>query len=131
MSYKIVLPGPPIPQKRSRIFAKGAMDPCWSAKQQHKEYILLKYPDIKTLDGALEVKLKFYSTFPKSMSKKRRPTAQKTTRPDLDNLVKYVLDMGNELLWKDDSFIVSFWAYKAYDEEERTEIEVKEFIGDL
>ncbi len=36
----------------------------------------------------------------------------KTTRPDLDNLVKNVLDALNGVCWRDDASVVALLAYK-------------------
>lgn len=45
-------------------------------------------------------------------------------KPDLDNLVKYILDCGNGILWYDDSQIFKIHAEKTYSNGPRTEIEV-------
>lgn len=117
----IILPGEPISQKRARIFAKGAMDPCWEAKEQHRSYIRQNYP-VKSETGPLRVYLRFYYQYPKSMSIKKRPIAKKTTRPDIDNLAKYIMDMANGLLWDDDAQIIDLNCSKEYSDESKTEI---------
>jgi Holliday junction resolvase RusA-like endonuclease len=43
-------------------------------------------------------------------------------RPDLDNLIKFVKDCANGVLWKDDSQIISLNASKAYHPDPQTEI---------
>lgn len=123
MTTKILLPGEPISQKRARIFAKGAMDPCWEAKEQHRSYIREHYQNI-CLSQALRVYIRFYYGFPKSMSEKKRLIAKKTTRPDLDNLVKYILDMGNGVLWEDDAQIIDLNCSKEYGDMPKTEITI-------
>jgi Holliday junction resolvase RusA-like endonuclease len=45
-------------------------------------------------------------------------------KPDLDNLIKWVLDCGNALLWQDDSMIYCIQAFKVYSPKPRTEIEM-------
>ena len=51
--------------------------------------------------------------------------------PDIDNLVKFVLDGMNGLVYKDDKQVVKLVAYKLYDSESdcggRTVVEVTEF----
>ena len=49
-----------------------------------------------------------------------------TKRPDLDNLIKFVLDSlgGRGIYWKDDSQVYSIVAQKLYDEKPRVVIEI-------
>lgn len=122
----IILPGEPIAQKRPRIFAKGAMDPCWEAKEQHRSYIRKHYPDIKPMTGAIHLILVFSYEYPKSWSQKKRVPSWKTTRPDRDNLGKYIEDMGKGLLWDDDSLIVCGPPFKLYTGEDRVLILYRE-----
>ena len=48
--------------------------------------------------------------------------------PDLDNLKKFVLDVLNEIVWRDDSQIVQLSGAKEYSENPRTEIIIEEII---
>ena len=45
-------------------------------------------------------------------------------RPDIDNLIKLFMDVGNKLLWKDDSLICGVFAKKEYSRNPRTEVEI-------
>ena len=61
----------------------------------------------------------FYIETPKSWSKKKRLEALEgrilpTSRPDLDNYVKAVLDGLNEILYNDDSQVIEISARKKY-----------------
>lgn len=63
------------------------------------------------------VKMDFYLTIPKSFSKRKRDKMDlepHTIKPDLDNLIKNVLDRGNGVLWKDDKVIRSIQATKSW-----------------
>lgn len=67
----------------------------------------------------LQVKLGFYLPIPKSYSKKQREAALAgvllpTKKPDIDNLVKGVLDGLNGLAYQDDKQIVALEAAKGY-----------------
>ena len=46
-------------------------------------------------------------------------------RPDIDNIVKIVMDAGNNILWEDDSQIVHIDAMKQWGINERLEITVR------
>lgn len=61
-------------------------------------------------EGALEVGIIFYIKRPKTCKNKLYPVV----RPDIDNLLKAVLDSLNGILWVDDSQIVEIKAKKDY-----------------
>ena len=50
----------------------------------------------------------------------------KRTKPDIDNLIKTVLDAANDHLWKDDNQIVEIHSFKQYAEEPKIILEVEE-----
>lgn len=67
----------------------------------------------------LQIRLEFYLPIPKSYSKKQREAALAgvllpTKKPDIDNLVKAVLDGLNGLAYQDDKQIVALEAAKGY-----------------
>ena len=47
-----------------------------------------------------------------------------TSKPDADNLGKFVMDSMNKIYWKDDSVIADLWIIKQYSDKPRTEIEI-------
>lgn len=62
------------------------------------------------LDGPVAVRLDFVMPRPKSTPKRSTPPAVK--RPDLDKLVRAVLDACTEVAWRDDSQVISLSASK-------------------
>lgn len=86
------------------------------------------------LEGPLEVSLTIARSIPASWPKKRRAEAlsgvlSPTSRPDIDNLAKGVLDGLSGILWKDDALVVRLVASKRFDLEEYVEVEVAEVQG--
>ncbi len=84
--------------------------------------------------GPIVVSIWAYRSIPKSMSKKLRKeaidgTLRPTTKPDLDNITKSVLDALNKISFNDDSQIVSLHLHKFYSEEPRTEITIEDMEG--
>ncbi len=78
---------------------------------------------------AINVRLSFYMPIADSASQATRGAflwglRSHTSKPDLDNLEKFILDCGNKVLWKDDSQIVSLSSKKIYSLMPRTEIEI-------
>jgi Holliday junction resolvase RusA-like endonuclease len=70
------------------------------------------------LEGALRLEVHVEVPIPASWSKKRQQQAaagliRPTTRPDIDNYIK-AADALNEVVWRDDSQIVSIDARKFY-----------------
>ena len=37
------------------------------------------------------------------------------TKPDMDNIIKAVMDALNGVVWEDDSHVTCLWAFKSYD----------------
>lgn len=88
------------------------------AEAELKELLLSKNP--VCLEGALAISVTFYLKRPKSAKGRPHPT----TRPDLDNLLKLVLDSGNGILYKDDSQICHMSVSKVYSEVERVTVTI-------
>lgn len=70
-------------------------------------------------DGPLELELVFHLPIPASWSKRKQEEARRgllrhTSRPDVDNLGKLVMDGANGILWQDDSQLVLVTMSKAY-----------------
>ncbi|MFW3652052.1 RusA family crossover junction endodeoxyribonuclease [Staphylococcus caprae] len=97
---------------------------------KHKAYIQEQMPKA-LLDSELKVSLYFYFVPPKSWSKKRKAVAigqYKRTKPDIDNLIKTVLDAANNHLWKDDNQIVEIHSFKQYAEEPKIIMKLEEIV---
>lgn len=73
----------------------------WEAKKHFEEPIT----------GAIEIIIVFYMQEPKRMPKGRtRPVV----KPDIDNMVKGVMDGLNKIAWNDDNQVVKVIASKVY-----------------
>ncbi|MCG2556919.1 RusA family crossover junction endodeoxyribonuclease [Staphylococcus epidermidis] len=95
---------------------------------KHKTYIQKQIPKLLT-DKKLKVSLYFYFEPPKSWSKKQKLISigqYKRTKPDIDNLIKTVLDAANDHLWKDDNQIAHIESFKQYAEEAKIIMNVEE-----
>lgn len=134
LSFEI--PGVPVAQGRPRFSTRGgfmkAYDPEKSRRyKQHVQNVAKKYAPEEPLSGPLEVRLVFYRPMLKSFSKKREQEARDglyrpTTRPDIDNHIKSVLDGLNGLVFKDDAQIITLIAEKYYSDEPRVYVEILE-----
>jgi Holliday junction resolvase RusA-like endonuclease len=77
----------------------------------------------KPLDEPVALVVHFVLPRPKRLCRKKDPEGQvpHMSKPDLDNLVKSVMDSLNQIsLWSDDKIVTQIWASKAYAEKEGT-----------
>ena len=121
---KLYIPGPPVAQKRPRFVRRGAgvgtYDPSAAAKADLVRCVEAQVrPAI--MHGPLAVGLAFYLPRPKSHRTaagklKTKAPSRHVSRPDVDNLAKFVLDALNGVLWLDDALIVGLLIEKHYAE---------------
>lgn len=78
----------------------------------------------------LQLEVYFGMPIPKSFSKRKRQQIEQglifpAVKPDLDNLLKAILDALNGLAWYDDAQIVSITMDKEYSEEPHIELTIR------
>lgn len=83
----------------------------------------------KPIEGAVAVSIWLDVTVPPSWSKKKRSEALEgrilpTTKPDLDNCAKLILDALNSIVWIDDKQVTVLHISKRYSEKPQTTIKV-------
>lgn len=130
----------PEPQGRPRFARRGKIiqtyDPPKSRKfkkelRQLAEIEHSKSPYKAKQRQPIIVKLKIYRPMLKSFSKIKHLKAvegilRPSTKPDIDNYIKGVLDSLNGLFWHDDGQIVELHVGKYYSDRPRIEMEIKE-----
>lgn len=100
--------------------------------RDYKDYVKLaatEHAPLQLLDGPLALEVRIYRPTPKSFSKKKLEAAERgairpTTKPDTDNYLKGVKDALKNVIWKDDSQVVSVHASKWYSSRPRVEITI-------
>jgi len=125
-----VLMGDPIPLARCRISRRTYRMYDTQKELKLVSQITLKnqhnqYGSRPLYKGPLKVESFFYFHIPKT-KKDTHPLDYKTSKPDVDNLVKLILDMANGILFKDDSQVVEMICHKLYDINPRTEFIIEE-----
>lgn len=130
----------PVPQGRPRFARRGKFvqtyDPPKSKKfktelRQLAEIEHDEKPYHAEQHRPIIIELKLYIPMLKSFSKIKRlkaadGTLRPTTKPDIDNYIKGILDSLNGLFWHDDGQIVELHAGKYYSDKPRIEMEIKE-----
>jgi len=85
---------------------------------------------------ALCLSAKFFFPVPKSATKKRIEFIDKTHRvftskPDIDNLLKSLMDSMNKIVWEDDKQVVSVTMSKSYAQDKpKVQVVVFEMVED-
>lgn len=139
---RLTVYGKAVPQGRPRFARIGAFvrpyDPKESRdyKQMVKDAVVrelkINHPDFKPYEHSVYVGMIFYRSIPKSFSKKKfaeavAGTLRPTSKPDLDNTAKSILDALTGITWKDDAVISDLHLKKRYtDGMERVELLIKE-----
>ena len=79
------------------------------------------------LESDIYLKIDFFFEIPKSWSKTKKEQAKwHNIKPDIDNLIKSVMDSFNGVVYKDDGQVVSIQARKQYANFTGVKIEIEE-----
>jgi Holliday junction resolvase RusA-like endonuclease len=118
---KIFIPGEPIAQPRVKVSTRGGFARAYvDAKHPihaYKQAIRLSYVNAggEVLEGPVEIRIACWFERPKGHSKKRQQQREpKTTKPDLDNVGKAILDALNEIAYNDDGQVYRLTVEKWY-----------------
>jgi Holliday junction resolvase RusA-like endonuclease len=130
----LTIPGNPVAKKRPRFVRRGKFVGAYNCQDteegKFRWEILAQKKDIPIIETAISLTCRFFMPIPASISQKKRKlyvgcAVPHTKKPDLDNLVKFVKDCANGVLWRDDSQVTSLTASKAYHPDPATEITVR------
>ena len=131
---KIIIPGKPIAKKRPRFARRGKFVTTYSDQETEEGKVLWEIRQQrpkKLMEGPISIYLWFGMPIPKSTSKKRfqlmlKGNIRHTKKPDVDNLIKFYLDVMNNEVFEDDKQIFYLSAIKEYTKKPRTEIRIEE-----
>jgi Holliday junction resolvase RusA-like endonuclease len=133
----LTIPGIPVAKARPRFRRNRA--PYKTEKQQSAEALLIYEAKSQLARQRWELPLKncgfrvsclFVMPIPRSRSKSFREVCRSrdvyhTSRPDLDNLLKFVEDCLNGIAWRDDARVALLDGCKVYGEKPATHIWIK------
>jgi len=124
----------PLAQRRHKARRAGNRIIMYDPSSKDKENFMKEcalYAPINPLDGAISVIIEFSMPRPKShyrtgkyshILKDSMPTYH-TSKPDIDNLIKFYLDAMTGLYWRDDAIVYDVHATKIYSDKGMVEIE--------
>ena len=136
MIYEFEVPGKVVGKGRPRLNTyTGIVYTPTKTKDYEtlvEQYFLLKYPKIKMLEGRIKVSIIAYIGIPKTAKKSEindmlEGKISPTKKPDIDNIVKIILDSMNKFAFKDDIQITKLDVEKKYSTEEKVYIKIEEY----
>jgi Holliday junction resolvase RusA-like endonuclease len=125
MRLTFSIPGTPVAKGRPKFARRGAFISTYTDSKTASYENLVKVKAEEAMDGrdmiigAAAVKLFLFVAPPASWSQKKQRSAlagelHPTSKPDIDNVAKGVLDACNGIVWADDKQVVQLEAIKRY-----------------
>ena len=136
MIYEFEVPGRVIGKGRPRLnsYTGVVYTPTRTKDYESlvEQYFLLKYPRFKALEGRIKVNIIAYFSIPKTTKKANinemlENNISPTKKPDIDNIVKVVLDSMNKFAFRDDNQITKLEVEKKYSIEDKIYIKIEEY----
>lgn len=123
MKMTYIIDGDPISWARARPNYNSRR--MWDA-QKHEKLVLgldlvKQHGPNPPFSGPISLEVNFYMKLPQ---KGRNPGDWHSGKPDFSNLLKFIEDTGNKILYIDDCMIVSVSGKKVYDRNPRTEFTI-------
>jgi len=139
MQINFAVYGEPVPKGRPRFSTRGKFPIAYTpekTKNYEFEVAMMAKAAMgasKPLQGALEAFIYVTFPIPPSYSKKRTQdclsdTEKHTKRPDLDNVIKCVIDGMDKIVFLNDSQITSIHSTKVYGQVGKVEVLVREAL---
>lgn len=136
MIYEFEVPGKVIGKGRPRLnsYTGVVYTPTRTKDYESlvEQYFLLKYPRFKILEGRIKVNIIAYFSIPKTTKKTEinemlDNNISPTKKPDIDNIVKVVLDSMNKFAFRDDNQITKLEVEKKYALKDKVYIKIEEY----
>lgn len=136
MIYEFEVEGKIVGKERPRIntYTCKAYTPTKTKdyEQLIQQYFVLKYPRYLPLEGRLKVTIVAYFKVAKATSKimleeMLQDKISPTKKPDIDNIVKSVLDALNKMAFNDDNQITKIEVEKKYALEDKIYVKIEQY----
>ena len=136
MKYEFTVPGKIVGKGRPRLNTyTGCIYTPGKTKDYEDlimQYFLLKYPRFTPIEGRVAVEITANFEIPKSANKTNKELMLENKinplkKPDIDNIVKVILDAMNTCAFKDDTQISKLSVEKRYALEEFIYIKIEQY----
>ena len=136
----LIVPGNPQGKQRAKTFKRGdfagAYTPAKTVNYETyiKQLFATKYPAFMPLEGPLMLQFTAYVSIPASTSQKKRALMLEgiiipEKKPDIDNILKIIMDALESVAYKRDSQIAIAIESKLYSDRPRLELKIqKEYL---
>lgn len=124
-----IIKGQPISLVRQDKLTQGYWDDLKKHKHEAVNQLEDQTKDIKPFEKPVHVEVNFYFV-PKGTHKPLHPHGYNHSRPDISDLIRFVENITNGILFKDPSIISSITSVKKYSDQSRTEIIITELKND-
>lgn len=124
----ITIPGTPIAKKRPRFARRGNFVTTYNTQETEESRVLWEIKQQHSGEPStspIALNVAFLMPIPKSTSNKKAKQMLSgeiahVKKPDLSNCLKFIEDVCNGILWKDDSQLMSVMAEKYYSDSPQT-----------
>lgn len=131
-----VIPGTPVGKGRPKFARRGKFVTTYTPEKTASYENLIRVKAEQAMegrplfDGPVEVSIRLIVTPPASWSQKKQREAlegqiRPTSKPDIDNVLKGIMDACNEIVFKDDKQAVAVSINKQYGTVARAAVEVR------
>lgn len=136
MIYEFEMIGDPVGKARPRMNTRTgrAYTPTNTKLYEYslRQWFIREYPYFKPIESRVKVTIIAYFSVPKSTSKKKEAemlnqNISPTKKPDIDNIIKIVLDAMNKFAFRDDTQVTELEIKKKYDKTPRIYIKIEEY----
>ena len=136
MKYEFEVPGKIVGKGRPRINTNTGITYTPTTTKDYEtliqQYFLIKYPRYIPIKNRVKVEIVAFMGIPKSTPKKDIEkmldnTISPTKKPDIDNIVKAILDALNKFAYYDDNLVCKIDVEKKYNTTEKIYIKVEEY----
>lgn len=123
------IPLQPVPLQRARLSGNHFYDPQQRLKTAMGLYFCKIHGEDPKFQGPLYVEALFFMPIPKTKKQRYHPLYH-FRRPDLDNFLKFVLDVitQTDLIWNDDAQVTEIVTKKHYAKKPHIEITIRELL---
>lgn len=118
----IVIDGEPMGKERPRFTRQGHTYTPEKTRKYERE-VIKAWNNREKFSGALYVKIEAFMKI-----SQRCKTLRPTKKPDIDNIAKIIMDGLNKVAWDDDKQVVDLRVIKAWSNEPRVEVTIKEVL---
>jgi len=114
--HQFTVPGQPVPWARAAKSGKRHYTPAPQAAYKILVQIAARHARVPMLSGPVALTIRAWWACPKAWERVREPYPGgiKTTKPDIDNVVKLFMDALNGIAYHDDDDVAELHAHKRY-----------------